>query len=126
MTTILYVEDNEDNIYMLKNRLTRKGFNVLIAMDGLQGVAMAASAQPELIIMDLSLPTLDGWEATRRIKAAENTRHIPIIALSAHAMTGDREKALAAGCDDFDTKPVEIDRLLKKIESLRAKGGLSP
>jgi CheY-like chemotaxis protein len=126
MTKVLYVEDNEDNIYMLKNRLTRKGFTVLIAMDGVQGVAMAASEQPELILMDLSLPVLDGWEATRRIKAAENTRHIPVIALSAHAMTGDREKALAAGCDDFDTKPVEIDRLIKKIESLRARGGLSP
>jgi CheY-like chemotaxis protein len=125
MTTVLYVEDNEDNIYMLKNRLTRKGFNVLIAMDGAQGIAIASSQQPELILMDLSLPVLDGWEATRRIKAAENTRHIPIIALSAHAMTGDREKALAAGCDDFDTKPVELDRLIQKIEALRAKGGRS-
>jgi CheY-like chemotaxis protein len=119
---ILYVEDNEDNIYMLKNRLGRKGFNVLIAMDGAQGVAMAASEQPELILMDLSLPVLDGWEATRQIKAAEKTRHIPIIALSAHAMTGDREKALAAGCDDFDTKPVEFDRLIEKIEKARGKG----
>jgi CheY-like chemotaxis protein len=119
---ILYVEDNEDNIYMLKNRLGRKGFNVLIAMDGAQGVAMAASEQPELILMDLSLPVLDGWEATRQIKAAEKTRHIPIIALSAHAMTGDREKALAAGCDDFDTKPVEFDRLIEKIENARRKG----
>jgi two-component system cell cycle response regulator DivK len=125
MTTVLYVEDNEDNIYMLKNRLTRKGFSVLIATDGAQGIAMAASEQPELILMDLSLPVLDGWEATRRIKAAENTRHIPVIALSAHAMTGDREKALAAGCDDFDTKPVELDRLIRKIEALRAKGGRS-
>jgi CheY-like chemotaxis protein len=119
---ILYVEDNEDNIYMLKNRLGRKGFNVLIAMDGAQGIAMAASEQPELILMDLSLPVLDGWEATRQIKAAEKTRHIPIIALSAHAMTGDREKALAAGCDDFDTKPVEFDRLIEKIENARRKG----
>jgi CheY-like chemotaxis protein len=119
---ILYVEDNEDNIYMLKNRLGRKGFNVVIAMDGAQGVAMAASEQPELILMDLSLPVLDGWEATRQIKAAEKTRHIPIIALSAHAMTGDREKALAAGCDDFDTKPVEFDRLIEKIENARGKG----
>jgi two-component system cell cycle response regulator DivK len=125
MTKILYVEDNEDNIYMLKNRLGRKGFTVLIATDGAQGVAMAAAEQPELIIMDLSLPVLDGWEATRRIKAAVETRHIPIIALSAHAMTGDREKALAAGCDDFDTKPVELDRLMKKIESARAKGNAS-
>jgi CheY-like chemotaxis protein len=119
---ILYVEDNEDNIYMLKNRLGRKGFNVLIAMDGAQGVAMAASEQPELILMDLSLPVLDGWEATRQIKAAEKTRHIPVIALSAHAMTGDREKALAAGCDDFDTKPIEFDRLIEKIEKARGKG----
>ena len=122
MIKVLYVEDNEDNIYMLKNRLGRKGFTVLVATDGAQGVTMAASEQPELILMDLSLPVLDGWEATRRIKAAAETRHIPIIALSAHAMTGDREKALAAGCDDFDTKPVELDRLLKKIESVRAKG----
>ena len=122
MTKVLYVEDNEDNIYMLKNRLGRKGFTVLIAMDGAQGVAMAAAEQPELILMDLSLPVLDGWEATRQIKASEKTRHIPVIALSAHAMTGDREKALAAGCDDFDTKPVELDRLLKKIESALAKG----
>jgi CheY-like chemotaxis protein len=122
MIKILYVEDNDDNIYMLKNRLGRKGFTVLIAMDGAQGVAMAASEQPELILMDLSLPVLDGWEATRQIKAAEATRHIPVIALSAHAMTGDREKALAAGCDDFDTKPIEIDRLIKKMEAVRAKG----
>jgi len=125
MTRILYVEDNDDNVYMLKNRLTRKGFVVLIATDGAQGVAMAAAEQPELILMDLSLPVLDGWEATRRIKAAAETRHIPVIALSAHAMNGDREKALAAGCDDFDTKPVEIERLMKKIESARAKGSTS-
>lgn len=125
MTKILYVEDNEDNVYMLKNRLGRKGYTVIIATDGAQGVAMAAAEQPKLIIMDLSLPVLDGWEATRRIKAAPETRHIPIIALSAHAMTGDREKALAAGCDDFDTKPVEFDRLLKKIENARAEGNAS-
>jgi two-component system cell cycle response regulator DivK len=124
MTKVLYVEDNEDNIYMLKNRLGRKGFTVLIATDGAQGVAMAGSEQPELILMDLSLPVLDGWEATRQIKAAEKTRHIPVIALSAHAMTGDREKALAAGCDDFDTKPIELDRLIKKMERARAKGKL--
>jgi CheY-like chemotaxis protein len=125
MTKILYVEDNEDNIYMLKNRLARKGYTVLVATDGAQGVAMATSEQPELILMDLSLPVLDGWEATRQIKAAEKTRHIPIIALSAHAMTGDREKALAAGCDDFDTKPVELARLIKKMEDVRAKGRAS-
>lgn len=122
MTKILYVEDNDDNIYMLTNRLGRRGFTVLVATDGAQGVAMAASEQPELILMDLSLPVLDGWEATRRIKAAEATRHIPVIALSAHAMTGDREKALAAGCDDYDTKPIDIERLVKKIEAVSAKG----
>jgi len=122
MTKVLYVEDNEDNIYMLKNRLSRKGYTVLIATDGAKGVAMAAAEQPELILMDLSLPVLDGWEATRQIKAAETTRHIPVIALSAHAMTGDREKALAAGCDDFDSKPIELDRLIRKMESARAKG----
>jgi two-component system cell cycle response regulator DivK len=122
MTKVLYVEDNEDNVYMLKSRLSRKGFTVLIATDGATGVAMAASEQPELILMDLSLPVLDGWEATRQIKAAEKTRHIPVIALSAHAMTGDRERALAAGCDDFDTKPIEFDRLIKKMEAARAKG----
>ncbi len=123
MTTVLYVEDNDDNVYMLKSRLTRKGFTVLVATDGAQGVAMAISERPDLILMDLSLPVLDGWEATRRIKAAGETRHIPVIALSAHAMAGDREKALAAGCDDFDTKPVEIERLLGKMQALIAKSG---
>ena|SRR5262245_4909376 len=125
MTKVLYVEDNEDNVYVLKNRLTRKGYTVLIASDGAEGVSMAASEQPQVILMDLSLPVLDGWEATRRIKAADGTRHIPVIALTAHAMTGDKEKALAAGCDDFDTKPVEIDRLIGKIQALAGKGGLS-
>ena len=120
---ILYVEDNDDNIYMLRNRLTRAGFTVVVATDGAQGVAMAASEQPELILMDLSLPVLDGWEATRRIKAAPETSRIPIIALSAHAMAGDADKALAAGCDDFDTKPVELQRLLGKIRALAPGGG---
>jgi two-component system cell cycle response regulator DivK len=115
---ILYVEDNEDNVYVLKSRLTRAGHTVLVASDGAQGVTMAAAEQPNLILMDLSLPVLDGWEATRRIKAAPETRHIPVIALTAHAMAGDREKAIAAGCDDFDTKPVEMSRLLDKIEAL--------
>lgn len=115
---ILYVEDNEDNIYVLKNRLTRSGFAVVVAMDGEQGVAMASSERPDLIIMDLSLPVLDGWEATRRLKATPETRDIPVVALSAHAMAGDREKALAAGCDDFDSKPVELPRLLGKIRAL--------
>ena len=118
---ILYVEDNEDNIYVVKNRLTRAGFAVLIATDGAQGVAIAAAEQPSLILMDLSLPVLDGWEATRQLKAAPETQHIPVVALTAHAMAGDREKALAAGCDDFDTKPVEISRLLEKIRALLPK-----
>ena len=115
---ILYVEDMQTNIYVLENRLKRAGFTVLIAKDGLQGVAVATAEQPHLIIMDLGLPVLDGWEATRRLKSAPETRHIPIIALSAHAMPGEREKALAAGCDDFDTKPVELPRLLAKIGAL--------
>lgn len=120
---ILYVEDNEDNIYVIKNRLGRAGYTVLIATDGEQGVSMAAAERPDLILMDLRLPVLDGWEATRRIKAQPETRDIPIIALTAHAMTGDREKALEAGCDDFDTKPVEMPRLLEKIRALAPKGG---
>lgn len=115
---ILYVEDNEDNIFMLKNRLTRAGHTVVVATDGMQGVAMASSEQPDIILMDLSLPVLDGWQATRQIKAAADTRHIPVIALTANAMAGDREKALAAGCDDYDTKPVELPRLLAKIKTL--------
>jgi len=115
---ILYVEDNEDNIYMLERRLKRAGYTVLIARDGAQGVAMALAEQPDLILMDIGLPVLDGGEATRQIKAAPETKHIPVIALTAHAMTGDREKAMAAGCDDYDTKPVEMPRLLGKIEAL--------
>jgi CheY-like chemotaxis protein len=115
---ILYVEDNEDNIYVVKKRLTRAGFTILVATDGEQGVAVATVERPDLILMDLSLPVMDGWEATRRLKAAPETRHIPLIALTAHAMTGDREKALEAGCDDFDTKPVELARLLGKIYAL--------
>jgi two-component system cell cycle response regulator DivK len=115
---ILYVEDNEDNIYVVKNRFARAGFTVVVAMDGEQGVAMAAAEKPDLILMDLSLPVLNGWEATKRIKAHPQTRAIPIVALSAHAMVGDREKALAAGCDDYDTKPVELARLLEKVRAL--------
>ena len=122
---ILYVEDNDDNIYMLQNRLKRAGFAVVVARDGAQGVAMAATEQPDLILMDLGLPVIDGWEATRRIKAAPPTRHIPVIALTADAMTGEKEKAIAAGCDDFDTKPVELTRLLDKIRAL-APGGRAP
>jgi CheY-like chemotaxis protein len=122
---ILYVEDNDDNVFMLRSRLTRAGFAVVVANDGAAGVAMAASERPDVILMDLSLPVLDGWEATRRIKAASETRHIPVIALSAHAMSGDREKALAAGCDDFDTKPVELQRLLGKIRAVAPDGSAS-
>ena len=115
---ILYVEDNEDNIYVLRNRLGRAGFIVLVAMDGAEGLAVAAAEQPSLVIMDLGLPVVDGWEATRRLKSAPETQHIPVIALSAHAMAGEREKALAAGCDDFDTKPVDMARLLAKVRAL--------
>ena len=122
---ILYVDDNDDNVYMLKNRLTRAGFTVVIATNGVQGVAMAASEHPDLIIMDLTLPDIDGWEATQRIKADPATTHIPIVALTANAMTGDREKAIAAGCDDFDTKPVEMPRLLDKIRALAPAGSAS-
>jgi CheY-like chemotaxis protein len=121
MTKILYVEDNDDNVYMLRGRLTRAGFQVAVATDGGQGVAMAVSEAPDLILMDLSLPVLDGWEATRRLKDAAETRSIPVIALSAHAMEGDRAKAIAAGCDDYDTKPVDFPRLLGKIRALLAK-----
>jgi two-component system cell cycle response regulator DivK len=118
MTKILYVEDNDDNVYMLKSRLERRGYTVCVATDGEQGIEMARSEVPALIIMDLSLPTVDGWEATRRLKSDVETRRIPIVALSAHAMVGDRESALEAGCDDYDTKPVEFQRLLEKIEAL--------
>jgi len=115
---ILYIEDNEDNILILKRRLGRVGYDLSFAMDGADGIRMAAELKPDLILMDLSLPVLDGWEATRRLKAAPETRHIPVIALTSHAMVGEREKALAAGCDDFDTKPVEFQRLLGKIRAL--------
>ena len=115
---ILYIEDNEDNILILKRRLGRVGYDVAFAMDGAEGIRMAGELKPDLILMDLSLPVLDGWEATRRLKAAPETRHIPVIALTSHAMVGERERALAAGCDDFDTKPVEFQRLLGKIRAL--------
>ena len=118
MTTILLVEDNEMNWDMLSRRLRRKGYDVLIATDGQMGVEMARAEMPALILMDMSLPVLDGWEATRQIKAAAETCAIPIIALTAHAMAGDRDQALAAGCDDYDSKPVEFDRLLDKIKEL--------
>jgi CheY-like chemotaxis protein len=118
MPRLLYVEDNEMNRDMLSRRLQRRGFEVLIASNGEQGVAMAAAEQPDLILMDMSLPVLDGWQATRRLKAALDTRRIPIIGLTAHAMATDRDKCLEAGCDDYDTKPVELGRLLEKIERL--------
>jgi CheY-like chemotaxis protein len=118
---ILYVEDNDDNIYVVQNRLGRAGYTVLVARDGEQGVAMAIAEQPDLILMDLRLPVLDGWEATKRIKAEARTRHIPILALSAHAMTGDRAKALAAGCDEYETKPIDFPRLRAKIDALLGK-----
>lgn len=118
MPKILLVEDNEDNRDMLSRRLTRKGYEVAVAVDGGDGVAKAASEAPDLILMDMSLPVLDGWEATRRIKAGAATAAIPVIALTAHAMSGDREKAVAAGCDDYDTKPVDLPRLLEKIDAL--------
>jgi two-component system cell cycle response regulator DivK len=116
---ILYVEDNDDNVYMLKSRLSRVGFTVVVATNGRQGIAMASSEQPDLILMDLTLPDIDGEEATRRIKADPATKGIPVIALTANAMSGDRDKAIAAGCDDFDTKPVDMPRLLEKIAALK-------
>ena len=118
MAKILLVEDNEMNRDMLSRRLIRKGYEVSIATDGQQGADMAMSELPDLILMDMSLPVIDGWEATRRIKANDATRRIPVIALTAHAMAGDREKAMEAGCEDYDTKPVEISRLLGKIAAL--------
>jgi CheY-like chemotaxis protein len=118
MAKILLVEDNEMNRDMLSRRLARKGYEVAIAIDGQQGIDMARSESPDLILMDMSLPVLDGWEATRQLKAAPETKDIPVIALTAHAMVGDREKAVEAGCDDFDIKPIEFPRLLEKIAAL--------
>lgn len=121
MSKVLLVEDNEMNRDMLSRRLERKGYEVVFAEDGSMAVDMAGSEQPDLILMDMSLPVLDGWEATRRIKADAATNSIPIIALTAHAMAGDREKAMEVGCEDYDTKPVDFPRLLGKIEGLIAK-----
>ena len=121
MARILLVEDNEMNRDMLSRRLLRKGHEIAMAVDGAQGVEMATAQLPDIILMDMSLPVIDGWEATRRLKADDKTRSIPIIALTAHAMAGDQEKALDAGCDDYDTKPVELPRLLGKIEALLAR-----
>jgi CheY-like chemotaxis protein len=118
MPKILLVEDNEANRDMLARRLERRGYQVAVAVDGGAGVAMALSEAPDLILMDMSLPTLDGWEATRQLKSSPTTGSIPIIALTAHAMSGDRERALESGCDDYDTKPVDLNRLLGKIEAL--------
>jgi two-component system, cell cycle response regulator DivK len=115
-------EDNEMNRDMLSRRLTRRGFEVIFAVDGQQGVDLARSERPDIILMDMSLPVIDGWEATRRVKSDAATRGVPVIGLTAHAMSGDREKAIEAGCDDYDTKPVEIDRLIGKIERLLGSG----
>lgn len=124
MAKILLVEDNEMNRDMLSRRLLRRGFEVILAVDGEQGLALAQSEKPDLILMDMSLPILDGWEATRRLKSMPETQSIPVIALTAHAMAGDQEKAMAVGCDDYDTKPVEMGRLLGKIEgALNGKNG---
>jgi CheY-like chemotaxis protein len=122
MQKILLVEDNEMNRDMLSRRLERRGYEVVIAVDGNEGVAMATSEKPDLVLMDMSLPLMDGWEATRALKADIVTKGIPVIALTAHAMSTDREKALEAGCDDYDTKPIELSRLLEKMEALIGKG----
>ena len=122
MTRILLVEDNPENRDMLSRRLVRRGHTVSFAVDGAEAIAKAQSELPDIILMDLSLPVIDGWEATRRIKGDEATRRIPVIALTAHAMSGDRERALAAGADDYDTKPVELERLLGKISALAPAG----
>jgi CheY-like chemotaxis protein len=122
MTRILLVEDNEMNRDMLSRRLRRRGFEVSIAVDGEAGLSMAAAEKPDLVLMDMSLPILDGWEATRRLKSAPATERIPVIGLTAHAMATDRDKCLEAGCDDYDTKPVELARLLQKIERLLGTG----
>ena len=122
MKKILLIEDNELNRDMLSRRLHKRGYDVMSAVDGETGVAMAQAEAPALILMDVSLPGIDGWEATRRLKAAPETRHIPIIALTAHVLPGDRDKALTVGCDDFDTKPIELSRLLAKMETLLSQG----
>ena len=125
MPTILIVEDNEMNRDMLSRRLQRRGFDILIATDGAEGLAAARERNPDIVLMDMSLPVIDGWEATRQLKSEDRTRKIPIIALTAHAMSGDRQRAVDAGCDDFDTKPIELARLLEKIEQCLARAGQS-
>jgi two-component system, cell cycle response regulator DivK len=126
MAKILLVEDNEMNRDMLSRRLERRGYQVVIAVDGQQGVDLAQAELPDIILMDMSLPVIDGWEATRRLKAMDAMKTVPVIALTAHAMSGDREKALEAGCDDYDTKPIELPRLLSKIEALLAGRAAAP
>jgi len=121
MTKILLVEDNEMNRDMLSRRLARHGYDIIIAIDGVEGIEKALSESPDIILMDMSLPVVDGWEATRQLKNARETSNIPVIALTAHAMAGDRERAMNAGCDDYDTKPVELDRLIGKINALLDK-----
>jgi two-component system, cell cycle response regulator DivK len=126
MAKILIVEDNEMNRDMLSRRLARRGYQIVMAVDGAGGIAAAIAENPDLILMDMSLPVVDGWEATRRLKAEPATRAIPVIGLTAHAMAGDRDKVIAAGCDDYDTKPVELPRLLQKIEELLGRAGSRP
>ena len=126
MAKILIVEDNEMNRDMLSRRLARRGYDIVTAIDGEQGLSAAAAEKPDLILMDMSLPVIDGWEATRRLKGDAATRAIPVIGLTAHAMTSDREQALAAGCDDYDTKPVELPRLLEKIDALLGRSAGAP
>jgi two-component system cell cycle response regulator DivK len=123
MATILYIEDNEDNLYMLSRRLRKRGYEVVTAMDGEAGIAKAQETAPDLILMDLVLPVVDGWEATRRLKSIPATSAIPVIAVSSHAMSGDREQALAAGCDDYHTKPIDFERLLAAIDAFIAQKG---
>lgn len=126
MSTILIVEDNELNRDMLSRRLVRRGYQVVLAVDGEDGIAQARASTPDLILMDMSLPVMDGWEATRRMKEDVLVRHVPIIALTAHAMANDREKAIEAGCDDYDTKPIDLPRLLTKIEALLSATAAAP
>ena len=123
MAKILIVEDNEMNRDMLSRRLIRRGYEIVMALDGEEGITAARAEAPDLILMDMSLPVVDGWEATRRLKADAATQRIPVIGLTAHAMVGDREKAIAAGCDDYDTKPIELPRLLEKVEALLGRSG---
>jgi CheY-like chemotaxis protein len=126
MVNVLLVEDNEMNRDMLSRRLTKRGYNVAMAVDGQQGIDMAVSEKPDIILLDMSLPVVDGWEAAQKMKANPASQHVPLIALTAHAMASDRERALSAGCDDFDTKPVELPRLLGKMEALLKAKGVAP